>query len=81
MKVIIDGYEVEIKAKKVGKNKANIKDTMHILSMIEGWAWDSANLSDREGFPILANATRKEASHIHETLDSYGYFDNIRRAN
>ena len=81
MKVIIDGYEVEIKAKKVGKNKATIKDTMHIVSEIEGRLWDSARLFDKEGFENLARVTREDASNIHNVLDSYGYFDNIRRAN
>ena len=81
MKVIIDGYEVEIKAKKIGKNKANIKDTMHIVSEIEGGLWDSARLFDKEGFENLARATREDAVSIHNVLDSYGYFDNIRRAN
>lgn len=81
MKVIIEGYEVEIKAKKVGKNKANSKDTMHIISKIEGCLWDSARLFEKEGYEILARATREDASSIHNTLDSCGYFDNIRRAN
>lgn len=81
MKVIIDGYEVEIKAKKVGKNKANIKDTMHILSELEGWAWGFAGKAQQEGFKHMALAIRDDASSIHDTLDSCGYFDNIRRAN
>lgn len=81
MKVVIDGYEVEIKARKVGENKTTTKDTMHILSEIEGWAWESARLREKEGYAILARATRKEASSIHDTLNSCGYFDKIRRAN
>ena len=81
MKVIIDGYEVEIKAKKIGKNKANIKDTMHILSELEGWAWGFAGKAQQEGFNYMAKAIRNDALSIHKTLDSYGFFDNIRRAN
>lgn len=81
MKVIIDGYEVEIKAKKVNTRKNNTKDTMHILSKLEGWAWETAGHMEKEGYKILADATRKEASSIHDTLGSYGYFDSVRRAN
>lgn len=74
MKIIIDGYEVEIKAKSAGKNQYNETDTMFVLNTLASLAFKASFSYDKEGYVYLANDASNLASTIYNLLDKNGYY-------
>lgn len=74
MKIIIDGCEVEIKAKSAGKNRYNKTDTMFVLNTLSMLAYEAARSYDNVGCDHLANEARNLASTIYDTLDKNGLY-------
>lgn len=74
MKIIIDGYEVEIKAKKAGKNRCNDTDTMFVLNTLTMLAYEASRGYDNAGCNHLANDARNIADTIYDLLDKNGHY-------
>lgn len=74
MKIIIDGYEVEIKAKSAGKNRYNKTDTMFVLNTLSMLAFEASRSYDNIGCDHLANDARNLANTIYDLLDKNGYY-------
>ena len=78
MKITINGYEVEIKAKYKASDRMNQKDTMAVLNQISICAGESKYRFQQSGCNRLAE-TAGEAQHtIFDALDARGYFDNVK---
>lgn len=80
MKVMIEGYEVEIKAKytsdgKIEGGKMNKDDTMAVLNLLSIWAYEAAAKYDLTGCYALSKGARKTASDIYDLLESKNYFN------
>lgn len=78
MKIIIDGCEVEIKAKSAGKNRYNKTDTMHVLNKLSLLAYEAAINYDNVGCNSLANKARYVADMIYDLLDKNGLYIKYR---
>lgn len=74
MKIIIDGCEVEIKAKSAGKNQYNKTDTMFVLNTLASLAFKASFSYDKEGYVHLANDASNLANTIYDLLDKNGYY-------
>lgn len=74
MKFIIDGCEVEIKAKSAGKKRYNETDTMLVLNTLTTLAFKASYSYDKEGYVYLANDARNLANTIYDLLDKNGYY-------
>ena len=74
MKVTIDGYVVEIKARYFTKDKASKKDTARILCKLENLAWNSAERNSRDGYTYSAADDRTIARQIHDQLAAVGFY-------
>lgn len=74
MKIIIDGCEVEIKAKSAGKNRYNATDTKFVLNTLAMLAYEASRSYDSAGCNHLANDARNLADSIYDLLDKNGYY-------
>lgn len=74
MKIIIDGCEIEIKAKSVGKKRYNKTDTMYVLNTLSILAHEAADNYDKEGCNHFANRARDVANMIYDLLEENGLY-------
>lgn len=74
MKIIIDGCEVEIKAKSAGKNRYNDTDTMLVLNTLTSLVYEASCGYYNAGCKHLANDARNLADTIYDLLDKNGYY-------
>lgn len=74
MKIIIDGCEVEIRAKSAGKNRYNKTDTMYVLNTLSILAHEASINYDNLGYNSLANKARDVADMIYDLLDKNGLY-------
>lgn len=74
MKIIIDGCEVEIKAKSAGKNQYNETDTMFVLNTLAMLVFEASRSYDKEGYVYLANDARNLASTIYDLLNKNSHY-------
>lgn len=79
MKIIIDGCEVEIKAKSVGKKRYNKTDTMYVLNTLSLLAHEASINYDNVGCNSLANKARDVADMIYDVLDKNGLYQPSNR--
>ena len=77
MKIIIDGYEIEIKAKSAGKNRYNKTDTMFVLNTLTMLAYEASYSYDNVGCNSLANYARDIANTIYDLLDKNGHYKSL----
>ena len=84
MKVIIDGYEVEIKAKSPFNKRYNKDDTLSILNTLNRWQIAKAryleqrhNETGKQCYKNCADNTYKRVSELHEFIASFGTYDNL----
>ena len=82
MRVIIDGYEVEIKAKTSYNKRFNQEDTLNLLNELNLWQYSEAELSERkyqetntECYNDYAKSVYKRVNELHKFLASYGIYD------
>ena len=74
MKIIINGCEVEIKAKSAGKKRYNETDTMFVLNTLTMLAYEASRGYDNVGCDHLANDARNLANTIYDSLDKNDYY-------
>ena len=74
MKVIIGGYEVEIKAKKYAGGRFNKEDTMEVLNRLSVYALKAEENYQDAGFPGIARAARNDKRNIAAVLMSNGFY-------
>lgn len=76
MKLIIDGMEVEIRAKQNSDtdNKDKRETTLWLLNQISLAFQTSADYHDRLGCNAIAKDMRQKGSDIYEYLDSKGLY-------
>ena len=53
----VNDFEVELKAKKIGYEKYNKKDTLDVVSLLFNWAFETSVKLKRDGFKELASST------------------------
>lgn len=93
MKFTIDGYEIEIKAKREGAKRASKDDTMCFMNSLAIWMRESGKFTAFEhrndsGFydgnddaiecgKRYGAYLKAAANDLHDQLDAYGCYDNI----
>ena len=75
MTVMINGYEVEIKAKGEFATKYNKQDTMTILNLLAIYAAEASNRYEQCGMNALQRIAKDAHKNIFEKLDSMGYYN------
>lgn len=77
MKIEINDYEVEIKAKfdLSGSKRFNQDDTMAVLNQIIIWAGEAACRYERLGLDGLAELARRNCINIRKELEKKGYYN------
>lgn len=80
MKIMINGYEVEIKAKftlngKIDDARFNKQDTMAVINQLCIWATESAERYEMMGFNALARNAREDYKGMNGELEARGYFN------
>lgn len=74
MKITINDYEIEIKARKPLGGKFNKKDTMDLLNLISLYASEAARQWDAEGADALAEMAQDDSDMIYKALDANGLY-------
>ena len=77
MRLIIDDFEVEVKARLVNKDRFSRKDTMRFLNKVSIWAGEASKQYDDNGLDSLAEWTQKASDQIYETLRKNGCYKNL----
>ena len=77
MKIVIDGCEIEIKARMQGKTRYNKDDTMCVLNTISVIAHEASCNFKKEGSPLFAKKSQEVADMIYNLLDSNRLYDTI----
>lgn len=77
MKIYLDDYEVEIKARFAPyEKKYNKQSTCALLNSITIWLEEAASRYDGMGCGVLAKDCRKDAQGLRVVLAEQGYFTN-----
>lgn len=74
MKITMNGYEVEIKARASYNSKANKQDTMDLLNSISIWVMEAANDPTNKS---IKNYLEGVSNEIYEQLKAAGAYKNI----
>lgn len=74
MKVVIDGYEVEIKAKSEYSERYNKADTMAVLNTLAIYAGEAACRYSEIGFMALKKRAMKTQDSIVDVLEKAEYY-------
>lgn len=77
MKLNINGYEVEIRAKDRYSSRANKADTMHFLNTLSIWASEAARTYRTEGCKSLEKNANNAADDIYNALSAAGLYKDI----
>lgn len=75
MKLILNGYEVEIKAKDIGKERYNKLDTMCFLNSISIIAHEAAEHNKTIGHNAIYRKEQKIAMTIYKYLLDKGLYN------
>lgn len=75
MTVMINGYEVEIKAKGETATKYNKQDTMAVLNLLSIYAAEASNRYETISMNALQRNAKEAHNNIFEKLDSMGYYN------
>ena len=82
MKVIIDGYEVEIKAKSEFSNRFNKDDTLSLLNVINIWQYSEAEITEnkyketgKECYKRVSDKRYEKCAKLHDFIASFGVYD------
>ena len=78
MKLKIENFEIEIKAKSKNSNRFNKEDTLKVLNMLAIAFYNSRQRNEFEGYEALAKRDYENSIIINDFLDSNGFFDDIR---
>ena len=77
MKLMINGYEVTIKARGRWSKKASEKDAMEFLNDVSIWASESAKYNREKGYEGLAESYDKAGYEIYKALEDAGLYDKL----
>lgn len=75
MTVMINGYEVEIKAKGETAERFNKADTMAVLNLLSIYAAEASNRYETISMNALQRNAKEVHNNIFEKLDSMGYYN------
>ena len=80
MKIMINGYEVEIKAKftlngKIDDARFNKQDTMAVINQLCIWASESAQRYEMVGLNALARVAKEDYQAMSGELVARGYYN------
>ena len=75
MKVMINGYEVEIKAKGEFAERFNKEDTKAVLNLLSIYASEAANRYEEIEMNALKRIAKEAHKSIFEALDKTGYYN------
>lgn len=74
MKMVIDGYEFEIKAKEVGKKRTSKKETLELVNYLLCTFIDAENFNKEHGYSALTDRCRRSIESIRQSRE-----DDIRQ--
>ena len=74
MKLTINEYEVEIKVKRGGADRASKMDTMQFLNSVSIWAMEAAKQMRTTGAPALAEEFDGASTEIYNFLKGAGLY-------
>lgn len=79
MTIMINGYEVEIKAKYTNfgahhNERFNKHDTMAVLNQISIWAHEASERYTSIGCNALSKTAKNASNDMYEVLESKSYF-------
>ena len=83
MKITLNGYEIEIKAKYTAgglintDRRMNKADTMSLLSTVALWAFEASHRYDGLGLDALGEDASKAGNELHDQLEAAGAFKNL----
>ena len=77
MKLTVNEFEIEIKAKARWNSKANKEDAMNILNRMSIWASEAAQYNNKLGHTGLAEEWEQAASQIYEYLKINGAYKGL----
>ena len=77
MKIIIDGFEIEVKAKKINSDRYNKGDTMMVLNKVSLLAFEASRTYEEERVYALADDSRTISETLYNMLKDQGMYDNI----
>ena len=75
MKIQINGYEVEIKAKGETAERFNKADTMVVLNLLSIYAAEASVRYETLGLNTLQETARQVNENIYATLEVNGYYN------
>lgn len=75
MKFVVDGYEIEIKAKYEHTNRNASGVAMAFMNKVSLLYDEVAELYDREGNHMLAEYSRRQSKNLYDQLNEAGYYD------
>ena len=78
MRLMIGEYEVSINAKTKYSKGYNNEDTKALLNSLSCFIGEAAISHRNRGSNAIAKEAYKYRDAIYETLDSLGYYDNVR---
>lgn len=79
MKFVVDGYEIDIKAKKcLIRERMNKQDTLSFMNTLCLYLWWTAERDEYKGYDDSSEIYVKEAQKLHDQLDALGYFDDLK---
>lgn len=76
MKLNINGYEVEIKAKRRFDDRANKQATMFLLNSMAVWSSEAAKQMKSKGCNALAAEYDEASTEIYNVLKAAGLYKN-----
>ena len=86
MKVILGGYEVEIKAKTTYNKRYNKDDTLSVLNLLNIWQISEAAMlahryeeTGKECYKACSDLTYERVSDLHNFLSSFGIYDKYKK--
>lgn len=77
MKLTIENFEIEIKAKKKGQKRSSQKETLNFLCNLEGMYYSLSNSTFKD-YPGLSKQYERIGLNIHDELDKHGYYDEYK---
>lgn len=78
MKLFINGYEVNISAKRSTEVKCSQKRTCEILNELATFCSEASDSYTREHLMGLSAEARRMFNNIYDALDEVGWYDNVK---
>ena len=85
MKIQIDGFEVEIKARRTNEKRHNKLSTMYFVNWLEGLLFDSARLDSeiyenthKECYKSVSEQKYDMGRQLYDLLNDMHFYDDVK---